>query len=517
MRRLAGVITLLLLLLLALPAYADDGALGREGDTVYPLSESDVRMAAEEVHLKVGVERTQVDVTFTFVNDGPAREILMGFPVGTPEGEHQGDPELHDFSAWVDGRRMAVKQEPQTAKGPAVVNSLGDALRYPAWITWSVPFAAGQTRTVRNTYWGANTHWSNGEVAAGYILRTGATWKGAIGSAVITAELDGILPGQLFGISPTTFRWEGEKLVWRFQDLEPNQDIRLRFTTRPLLSLKVTSDVNAAIFAAYARGGPEGLKLLREARRKLPTEGTPPDTLDLALAESEYRYGDRQAALQTVKAALAAGQTAFHLVPYLAWKEGLRKPAELLATEPGTLGLSSLLRDAAGTEGRPPDAPQVSLGTVEPDLSRADLSLTFSDPDRDLDRWSIKVWGTPDEGSKPLATLFSTDSPFYMNEEAYTPSLQVWNNSGGAEFWYRATAADGRGHTVDTGLVELPLREAAAAPDTATAPEAPQPTAPSPAARTEVRLPGWSFGMLMLLSLGLLASLYHRDANSGGD
>lgn len=191
-------------------------------------------MAAEEVHLRVGTFETRVDVTFTFVSEGPARTVLMGFPVGNPQYlESRGDPDLHDFAAWLDGEPLQVRREKGVEPQEPIRGINGQVLSYPQWITFSVPFEANQTRTVRNTYRATNYYNSIGEVASGYILQTGRVWKGPIGSAVITVELDGVLPGQIFGASPTSYRWEGERMVWRLKEFEPERDIVVRFRRWP--------------------------------------------------------------------------------------------------------------------------------------------------------------------------------------------------------------------------------------------------------------------------------------------
>jgi hypothetical protein len=106
----------------------------------------------------------------------------MGFPVLKDE-VGRGDQALHDFAAVIDGAPAAVTAESGTATGD-----------YPSWISWTVPFAVGQIRTVTNSYWGRNMYWSNGEGRTGYILKTGAGWNGPIGHALVEADLTELLP-----------------------------------------------------------------------------------------------------------------------------------------------------------------------------------------------------------------------------------------------------------------------------------------------------------------------------------
>ncbi|HWI64610.1 MAG TPA: hypothetical protein VNT75_22495, partial [Symbiobacteriaceae bacterium] len=170
MMRSWALLMLLCCLLVPTTAAADDGSLGRSGETVFPMGEPTVRMEAEEVLLRIDPERTAVSLSFTFANSGPAKQVLMGFPLQqTFEG--RGHPELNEFTTRVDGTAVPVVTEKASAG------------EYPGWITWPVAFGANQTVTVTNSYWGTNTYWSNGDTLAGYILKTGAVWNGTIGRA----------------------------------------------------------------------------------------------------------------------------------------------------------------------------------------------------------------------------------------------------------------------------------------------------------------------------------------------
>ncbi|MDQ7794521.1 MAG: hypothetical protein RDU89_08940 [bacterium] len=232
---------LLSLLLLPLPAHANDASVGRIGETIRPIQDTQIQMMAEEVRVHVTRERTYVEATFTFRNTEFATTVLMGFPEHQLEDEgFPGDPHLRDFRTWVDGVSTPAKREPGLVPKVTGSDDSGSLLRerdFPAWHTWEVPFAAGQTREVRNTYWCHPTFRSNGEVGTGYILVTGATWYGKIDRATVTFEFDGILPYQLSTVSPGDYRFEGTSLVWEWTDFEPVEDIRLVIDARGMLAV----------------------------------------------------------------------------------------------------------------------------------------------------------------------------------------------------------------------------------------------------------------------------------------
>lgn len=483
----------------AAPALADDAALGRQGETVYPIREPAVRMASEEVRLKVSPQNTWVDVTFTFVNDGPAREVLVGFPVGSPGGDElRGDLELHDFRAWVDGEAVTAERRDGVHPQEPLVDEHGRALTYPAWFTWTIPFESGQQRTVRNTYRATNYHNSSDEAATGYILRTGRVWRGPIGKARIVVELDGILPGQLSGVFPTSYYWQGERMVWEFLDFEPERDITLRFRMRP--EVWPGGEGFNRVMAAEAKGGADGLKLLRSALPPDCCEGAP-TPLEWALAKFEFLYGSREKALAIARRGLQWGQQGSTLA-HLAAAGRLQEPQELLLLKELNPGIRRYLMDLAGQEGAPP----------RPPVLQPDGSILAGDPDGDLDGFGLTVWLSPDDDLRPVAEMHGLQDP-YTNEPDYRFHLPEPFPPGVDAVWYRSWALDGRGHRTESGLVRLnlhtppmPVVPQQGVPDPATiAPGSPAlpvqadlhgPTPPTPAY-------GWATVTAVLLALVL--------------
>lgn len=330
------MLTALLLGAGARPARADDAALGRSGETVFPVGEPSVRMAAEEVLLKVDPERTQADLTFTFANAGPDKTVLMGFPLQS-HSESRAHPELNDFRTLIDGVAAPVKTEPSGSG------------EYPGWITWPVTFRANQTRVVQNSYWGTNSYWSNGETMAGYILKTGAAWQGTIGQAVVRASLDQILPPDMYGIRPENYRWVGDDLVWEWQEFEPDSDIEIHWNHRGWQNT-ILEAMGPDANVAFPPGPP--LTGLTDWRLTHPNTSGRTDAVDLVILRSQFLNGDHRSVKQGVQQALAAG-IQDSLIAYLAVKEGLRQPREVSAwhdLNPPTL---RWLQDQAGPQPAP--------------------------------------------------------------------------------------------------------------------------------------------------------------------
>lgn len=433
-------------LFLAAPAAADDASLGRQGETVYPINDNQVWMVAEAVDLRVRSRRTEVEVSFTFRNEGPAREVLMGFPVGSPYREEgRGDPELHEFAAWVDGEPLDVRREKGVAALASAVDEAGRPLDYPEWLTFSVPFGEGETRTVKNRYWASNYYNSIGMISTGYILRTGRVWKGPIGSAVVSVYLDGVAPHQIISARPAAFRWEDDRLVWRLKEFEPDEDVTILWGTRPE-EVPPSPELFDVLNQAEWKGGTEGLLILQEAQKgRVAREGAP-DMVDLTLAKFEWFYGEKETAARIAARGVEWG-VSHPLVPYLAVVSGHRQAHEFLALPDLKPGLLRWLMDRVGSEGSPPVAPALQM----------DGRVVVEDPDADLARWELKVWLQPDEGLQPAMTLRGPDrwQPDERRQGGYFQT--VWGEEQQA-VWYRSWAEDSRGHRVDSGLVKLTLR-----------------------------------------------------------
>ncbi len=210
--------------LIPLVARADDGVLGTIGFAVTPLDDDQVQMVAEWVQAEVGAWSAQVTCVFTFTNAGPATTVLMGFPEAR-DYSGRGDPSLHDFRAFVDGQEVATDFRPQ-AEAQGYSN-------YAGWHTFSVSFAADQTRVVSNSYRGGNSYTSNGEHSFSYILQTGSTWAGPIGQADIVVRWSRqreVALNTIFAYPKGSIQ-EGYELHWTFRNFEPtsDHDIRVSF------------------------------------------------------------------------------------------------------------------------------------------------------------------------------------------------------------------------------------------------------------------------------------------------
>ena len=215
-----------LLLCLAIPAAANDTAMQGAGGAIQPMRQhSSVRMVSERVDVKLrGAARARVRCEFVFRNEGKTAVVKMGFPAYASGDVRPLDKsDLWNFRSLVDGKPVKttfVKAKPVSKQ---VVPE------YEAWYVKVVPFKAGQTRTVVDTYGGRLGESAYGAGAIGksflYILETGKNWKGTIGKAVITVDASNPPPGVRFkSASPKGYARRGNKFVWTLKDFEPVKD-----------------------------------------------------------------------------------------------------------------------------------------------------------------------------------------------------------------------------------------------------------------------------------------------------
>lgn len=218
---------------------ADDTSLGRTPEGVYPIDNDDIEMVDELVD--VYVQEGKVECVFTFRNTGDKSTVLMGFPATFDEEyvEHSpGDYEdgiIRNFTAFDGDQELSVQLEKE------VEVSLKDSDKrnwYDKWYTFEVSFEAGETKTIRNTYefkapvcaMGA------GLVLTGYVLDTGAAWKGNIGHAKVIFHLDGMLFTDIENFYPldvSALSLDKNKLVFEKSDFEPDFNLSLDYWWDP--------------------------------------------------------------------------------------------------------------------------------------------------------------------------------------------------------------------------------------------------------------------------------------------
>lgn len=226
-------IVCLALVVSAAAVWADDAPWSIVGNAGNFTNNKQIRMASEDVRIRLTNDRMRVHVLFIFKNEGPATKVTMAFPDG-----------VEDFKPRKPKDPMAILWMKSTVDGKSVRTTrhkLPKAEHAEYTHVWlkEVAFAAHQTRTVTVDY--EATHGDRGDfVSDYYILQTGAFWKGTIGKAVITVD-----SSAMKGFTPVTFFkvprpvWSGENLAYKsvasrvarfeFTNLKPNFDLAMHW------------------------------------------------------------------------------------------------------------------------------------------------------------------------------------------------------------------------------------------------------------------------------------------------
>ena len=195
-----------------------------------------VRMVSERVVLdfpSTSQDKTWnagVTAEFHMRNLGSAAESMnVRFPMYMSYEDCNTDspyPAIQNFGARVNGGAVAVTYDEVTA-----TLRDGSTVKRPCWATFPALFPAGKDVTLTVTYKVQGDYIDHGSLTNylkfNYILRTGAGWKGTIGTADIIARLP-------YNVNYTTIyetqplaTLNGSEAHWHFEDFEPDQDISL--------------------------------------------------------------------------------------------------------------------------------------------------------------------------------------------------------------------------------------------------------------------------------------------------
>src|SRR5579871_3426454 len=222
---------LILGIALCAAARADDSAWSYVGGAGTFTKNTQIQMVSESVHLTLADGVSHVHAVFHFRNHGGATRVQMAFPERYWHGNTK--PSIRHFRSWVDGRRTRVTPQQPTHEKDADGEDWG---YQRAWVK-SVRFAPHGRRTVVVDYDALNGDTILGQ-SQGYILASGASWRGVIERCRVTADWS-----QTSGEEPTIMLrghdrvWSPElrdhkrrTLVWK--NLKPDFDIQCDWNPR---------------------------------------------------------------------------------------------------------------------------------------------------------------------------------------------------------------------------------------------------------------------------------------------
>lgn len=170
-------IILLLFLLPALFAKANDGVFYATGNTLVPLKETTIRLKKEILNLTRKNDWMQVDIYFEFFNPGPDKELTVGFVTPPASGdvtdEEAKHPFVKDFMVMAGEVLLPYKVAMMSETGFKVSSKVSDGYDFVYY--FNIKFVKGIT-VIRHSY----TYKGGGSVEVkqdfDYRLTTGTTW-----------------------------------------------------------------------------------------------------------------------------------------------------------------------------------------------------------------------------------------------------------------------------------------------------------------------------------------------------
>lgn len=236
------------------------GGTERTGDIAgfEPKATESIRMAEEDLHIKLGPGRAKVEIRYRMENVTKQRvSVRFGFPVEESPKVHglgigavlppAEEIKLHPEPLYCQGYRIFDGQREVKAKWQAEKRSaLDDRFAHLAgWFVSEVSFAPAEVKEwmirFESTYPFKKSTVSDDEFVSAarfkYRLSTAACWSGTIGKGRIVLEPDGIDPDELQVIKPVNrFQKSGGQWVWEFSDLEPTLADDIEVEAQPEIS-----------------------------------------------------------------------------------------------------------------------------------------------------------------------------------------------------------------------------------------------------------------------------------------
>lgn len=244
----AAVVVSTILIISISTAFADGGVITAPGGLINTKDASEVALEKEVIDFHFYSDSTflshcEVTCDYTFRNtSSQPLTVKVGFPIAPGWPNRIATlKEFEKFRVTLDGKAVEVKKEEVSENVPAYSSKF----HYSHYYTWNMTFKAGGKRKMTNSY---VQRLSSNEGAAffGYVLSTGAGWKGPIKELDITATFP---PHSIISLKPfenDRFRGftnsyldvhhiisiagppgpviERNSLFWKLKDYEPQND-----------------------------------------------------------------------------------------------------------------------------------------------------------------------------------------------------------------------------------------------------------------------------------------------------
>ena len=212
------------------PVYPDTG-----GNQIVPLSSHEIQLFRETVSVDLGNNDGWVKCRYVLRN---LSAEPVAFSIAFVRSDEMTEKRGRNFRAWVEDRRADIRwMHADLDRWQAYAGGELDSLP-----VWELAIDAEDSVTVRCEYPVRFRHlWPGGAFSLQYFsyhTKAAALWAGVIESAEFEIDLgdnwryffcnDPRQPPYITAeITPTGYHWNGRSLLWRFENWEPSEDIRI--------------------------------------------------------------------------------------------------------------------------------------------------------------------------------------------------------------------------------------------------------------------------------------------------
>ena len=214
------------------------------GKGIVPGDSLKVRMVSEQVRVDLYKDHSEVECIFEMRNFDETEDVEVGFPMMEfyPWGMNLGNKDFRgNLHVWVDDEKvdaveMYVPEDLKEIRREKDKNEEFRLLRQrenanKPWYVWKTKFPKDKTVWIKVTYTLPAYNDKRNHFFS-YLLSTGAGWWGTIGKAVVEVTNHDIPKDEIIRISPSRYKKEGNKIVWKFKNLEPTikDDIEIQYS-----------------------------------------------------------------------------------------------------------------------------------------------------------------------------------------------------------------------------------------------------------------------------------------------
>lgn len=248
---------------------ANDGVMGVTPDGVYPIIQQDIMMQSEEI--VIDCTTGKVTCRFDFKNFGAAQKVTIGFPARLNENVDDSltteeDITVRNFTARDENGEIPVSLSDTIPNPP--MDGFSGMEKYSKWYTFSVDFEENEIKTLYHTYDVQFSYYSNGEVIMGYVIETGALWKGPIGNSRVVFDFGDIPLYSITQVYPNNFyKIEGHQLIFERSNFKPEGNLYVSINQARYDNLE-WFDVNFS-----------GIETKEDAKRKIELFKVPPEAI----------------------------------------------------------------------------------------------------------------------------------------------------------------------------------------------------------------------------------------------